>query len=272
VNHATRQAAAQAQMLFQHLRALDLAPPPTLVDRLAELDRWADVDAALVHDPRALATAVADAIAAGKDPATDKQVTALLARSALASAQVGPVVAEVAGERRLAALDTAADEVVGLLAEEVARLDGVLRAAREVVGARLSRALADPATAASTLPAPHLSAWGQARDALGRLSVVTKAWRQLGQCTGRANVPARTADLVLIVAAPDAATLSRVVADHGTTEQAAALGGLDLSLATFAEYHERLANIAKQRQAAKQHDAADAKAQQRRANPRSHAA
>jgi hypothetical protein len=265
VNHATRQAAAQAQMLFQHLRALDLAPPPTLVDRLAELDRWADVDAALAHDPRALATATADAIAAGKDPATDEQVTAHLARATLASAKVGPVVAEVAGERRLAALDTAADEVVGLLSDEVARLDGVLRAAREVVGARLSRALAAPAEAASTLPAPHLSAWGQARDALGRLSQVVKAWRTLGQTTGRAHVQARTADLVLIVAAPDAATLSRVVADHGTTEQAAALGGLDLSLANFEEHRERVAEIAKQRQAAKQHDEQEARKPLKRA-------
>jgi hypothetical protein len=265
VNHATRQAAAQAQLLFQHLRALDLAPPASLVDRLAELDRWADVDAALVPDPRALAIATADAIAAGKDPATDKQVTAHLARATLASVQVGPVVAELAGERRLAALDTAADEVVSLLADEVARLDATLRAARDTVGPRLARALADPATAASTLPAPHLSAWGQARDAVGRLSTVVKAWRGLGQATGRANVPARTADLVLIVAAPDAATLARVVADHGATEQAAALGGVPLKLANFEEHRERVAKIAKQRQAAKQRDEAEAKQPLKRA-------
>jgi hypothetical protein len=242
-----RQARAQITLALGHLRSLDLDPPKALVDGLATIDRWADVDAALTVDRRQLATAVADAHAAGRDVAVDKGVTPLLARQTLASADLGPIVATLADERRAALLTATADEVVAILAAEVARLDTTLRAARETVGPRLTRALSDPATAATALPAPHLSAWGQARDAVLRLGTAAKCWRTLGAAVGRAHVPANHPDLVSITAAVDAPTLSRVVRDHGPDATAPAIAGVRLELATFEEHAERVAEIAKQR-------------------------
>jgi hypothetical protein len=247
-------------LLRQHLRSLGLDLPAKLAKDLDAADRWAAGVDRLGADRRALAIATGDAIAAGKDPADDPDVRRLATAATLAREQVGQSIGDVADDRRATALTRHADALVGVLATEVGRIDQALTRARDTIGAdALPRVLGDPTRAATTLGADALAAWAGARDATARLGVIVKAWRMLAEAVGAAHVPARSASLVLVVAAPDAATLARAVAAHGPSEQAAALAGLPLSLATFAEYHERTANIEQQRAAQKR--ANDQKAQ-----------
>jgi hypothetical protein len=239
---------ATVTLLRQHLGSLGLDLPPKLAKDLDAADRWAEGADRLGADRKALAVAVGDALAEGRDPADDPDVRRHATAATLDREQVRQAIGDEADTRRARALSRHADALVGVLATEVGRLDHALTRARDTIGAdALPRVLGDPTRAATTLGADALAAWAGARDATARLGVIVKAWRMLAEAVGAAHVPARSSALVLVVADPDAATLARAVAAHGHTEQAAALAGLPLSLATFAEYHERTAKLEQQR-------------------------
>jgi hypothetical protein len=243
----TRQTRSALMMIGQYLDRLDLEAPDAYRFELGEIDRWADGAGNLTADRRALAEAVADALAAGRDPATDKAVAVALARSNLAGQNVGQAVSEVADDRRAAALARHAPEIHAALAAEVARIDATLATARTAVGPALARTLTDHAHAAGTLRPDALAAWGAAREAVARLGTVVQAWRQLTTATGTVPPQSKGPALMLAVADLDAPDLDRIARDHGHDPTAPAIAGHRLDLADPDEFHKRQAKVAQQR-------------------------
>jgi hypothetical protein len=243
----TRQTRSAIMLIGQALDRLGLDPPDGYTDALAEVDRWADGAGNLTADRRALAEAVAAALADGRDPATDEAVGVALTRATLVRENIGPAVAEVADDRRAAVLARHAPEIHAALAAEVARIDATLATARTAVGGALARTLADPGHAAGTLRPDQLGPWGAARDAVTRLGTVVQAWRQLTTATGTVPPQSKGPALMLAVADLDAPDLDRIAADHGTDPTAPAIAGATLDYADPDEFHKRQAKIAKQR-------------------------
>jgi hypothetical protein len=243
----TRQTRSAIMLIGQALDRLGIDRPDGYTAELAEVDRWAAAADQLGADRRALAEAVAAALADGRDPATDKAVTAHLTRATLVRENIGPAVAEVADDRRAAALARHAPALHAALAAEVRRLDKALAAARTAVGPALPRALTDPGHAAGTLRPDQLGPWGAARDAVARLGTVVQAWRQVTVATGTVPPQSKGPALMLAVADLDAPDLDRIARDHGHDPTAPAIAGHRLALADPDEFHKRQAKIAQQR-------------------------
>jgi hypothetical protein len=261
-----RQTRSALMLIGQALDRLSLAPPDGYTAELAEVDGWAASADQLGADRRALAEAVAAALADGRDPATDKAVGVALTRATLVRENIGPAVAEVADDRRAAALTRHAPAIHTALAAEVGRIDKALAAARQTVGPALPRALDDHAYAVGTLRPQQLGAWGEAREAVTRLGTVVQAWRQLTTATGTVPPQSKGPALMLAVADLDAPDLDRIVRDHGNEPTAPAIAGASLDYADPDTFAKRQAKIAKQRQARQQHDDDQAKRQLKRAS------
>jgi hypothetical protein len=245
---------AAITLIGQNLAQIDLDPPKPYADQLDAIAGWVARTDTLTVDRTELATAVADCLAAGKDPAANPDVAAMLVRAGLARENVAQDVTGIADQRRAAVLHEHADTLLDLLAGEVDRLDTVLTEARDAVGDRMARALKDPSYATGSLRPDQLAAWGRARDAIARLGVSFTAWKLIVTTTGRAHVDPKSRTQLLAVADLDADQLDEVVRYYGTDPTAPAVAGHRLSLATPEGYRERVAKVEQQRTDARQPD------------------
>jgi uncharacterized small protein (DUF1192 family) len=230
--------AATFSIAKQNLAALDLELPDALTAELAEIDQQLTGREQLLDvDRSTLAATVADCLAAGNDPATDPDVTALLTRVHLSDLGIGRQLADLAHQRRAEALTRHADDLVTALQEVVRHAGKALADARTLLPPRIP--LTDPYLSATLRGPEQLAAYGQATVALDRLTTAVKTWVILGRATGQAGVATKHPHAPLILAALTADELAAVPRQA----LAPAHAGHDLELASFAEFHQRIANI-----------------------------
>jgi uncharacterized small protein (DUF1192 family) len=244
--------AATLSLTQQHFAALDLELPDAFTAELAEIDQQLSGREQLLDvDRSALAATVADCLAAGRDPATDDDVNALLTRVHLSDLGIGRQLADLAHQRRAEALTRHTDDLVAALQEVVRHAHQALAHARTMLPPRVP--ITDPYLS-STLRGPEqLAAYGEATVALDRLTTSVQTWVLLGRATGQADVTTNHPYAPLILAALTADQLAAVP----RKALAPAHAGHDLELASFAEFHERVANIDlenQRRMTQRQHD------------------
>ncbi len=209
---------------------------PLPADLAADLDH-ADALAASADTLRptrqAIAEAVRAAVAAGKDPASDRTCQRLATASTLASLGAGDALAAEADALRLRALATHADELTRTWR---GRFDPaavqVARAVAECPGIPL-----DAGAHVGALRAPQLEAWHAGRAGLHDIETITSLWQIVMTNAKLANVGAPWTR-PLIAAELDARTADKVGPTAKPGDLAAA--GVPLSLATPAEHAERV--------------------------------
>lgn len=236
MSSATRSA---LMIIRQHFPHLGIELPRGLAADLAEIDRVFGSQDVLTSSRRTLAEAVADALAAGKDPATDKAVLAHLAREQMRLMNLDGELADVAEDRRAAALRSHADAILELLAEVVDRADETLEEARDgIAGLDLTD---DERVGAM---APHqMALWGRAREALAHVERVVQVYAMLLGACGFGIVPPHRRPLV--IAELSLAELNAL--GHQPHATAAVHAGHRLSLATPDTFAERLARLEEDR-------------------------
>lgn len=224
-------------IIRQHAPHLGIELPDGLIADLAEIDRvFADQDA-LNGNRRSLAEAVADAMAAGKDPATDKAVIVHLAREQMRLMNLGNDLTALAEDRRADALRSHADAILELLSGVIDRADETLAEARD----RIPGLDLNDDDRVRTMAPDQMAQWGRAREALAHVERVAQIWSMLVSACGLGTLPPHRRPLVIAEL-----SLSELNAlGHQPNAAAAVHAGHRLSLATpdtFAERLDRLEN------------------------------
>lgn len=222
-------------IIRQHFPHLGLALPDGLITELAEIDRvFADQDA-LNGNRRSLAEAVADAMSAGKDPATDKAVIVHLAREQMRLMNLGNDLSALAEDRRADALRSHADAILELLSGVIDRADETLADARD----RIPGLDLNDDDRVRTMAPDQMALWGRAREALAHVERVVQVYGMLLGACGLGVLPTHRRPLVIAEL-----SLSELNAlGHQPHAVAAVHAGHRLSLAnpdTFAERLDRL--------------------------------
>ncbi|MDO9498108.1 MAG: hypothetical protein Q7J48_20560 [Nocardioides sp.] len=232
MSSATRSALMITRQHFPHL-GLEL--PAGLMADLAEIDRvFANRD---VFDSsrRSLAEAVANAMAAGKDPAADKTVISCLAREQMRLMNVGNELSDLAEDRRADALRSHVDAIFELLSGTVERADETLAEVRE----RIPGLDLKDEDIVRTLAPEQMALWGRAREALAHVERVAQIWGLLVFACGLGALPPHRRPLVIAEL-----SLSELNAlGHQPVATAAVHAGHRLSLATPDTFAERLARL-----------------------------
>lgn len=229
------------QFTRQHFRHLGLDLPASLTAALDQADAEAQaMREAITADDAALGEAVAAAVKAGKDPATDKAVTAHLARRQLGSL-LGDAFEEGAKARRAEAIAAQVPAIIATLAPVVEEADATLADLRaKVPGVDLTSP-----HLLNSVPTAHLTLAGQARDAVARLERIGQLWPLLAQAAGVRYV-AEMAPLVLADLGTDELdALPRQA--RGGNMIAAAHAGHRLALATLEDYQMRCRDVEAER-------------------------
>ena len=232
MSSATRSA---LMIIRQHFPHLGLELPDGLTADLAEIDRvFADRDA-LNGSRRALTEAVADAMSAGKDPATDKAVIVELAREQMRLMNLGNDLSALAEDRRADALRGHADAILELLSEVIDRADETLAEARE----RIPGLDLNDDDAVRNMAPEQMALWGRAREALAHVERVVQVYGMLVGAVGLGVLPPHRRPLVIAEL-----SLSELNAlGHQPNAIAAVHAGHRLSLATPETFAERLARV-----------------------------
>jgi hypothetical protein len=232
MSSATRSA---LMIIRQHFPHLGLELPRGLTADLAEIDRvFANRDV-LEGSRRPLAEAVANAMSAGKDPATDKAVIAHLAREQMRLMNLGNDLSALAEDRRGDALRSHADAILTLLSSVIDRADQTLEEARErIPGLDLN----DDDQVRNMTP-DQMALWGRAREALAHVERVAQVWAMLVSACGLGTLPPHRRPLM--IAELSLAELNAL--GHQPNATAAVHAGHRLSLATPETFAERLARL-----------------------------
>lgn len=222
-------------IIRQHFPHLGLELPSDLAADLAEIDRvFADRDT-INGNRRTLAEAVADAMAAGKDPATDKTVMVHLAREQMRLMNLDGELAAVAEDRRADALRRHADAILNALSGVIDQADETLAEARErIPGLDLT-----DDDRVHTMAPEQMALWGRAREALAHVERVVQVYAMLLGACGLGILPPHRRPLVIAEL-----SLSELNAlGHQPNATAAVHAGHRLSLATPDTFAERLNRI-----------------------------
>jgi hypothetical protein len=225
---------AAIQQTRQHYRHLRLDLPAKLVDTLAAIEARRERPY-LRADPRAILDAVSAALAAGKDPATDKAVQTALARQQLATTSgLGALLDEQDAADQAAALREAAPTILEDLSRVVDQAGAVLEQARAMVP---NLDLATPAALHSS-QGSLIAMWGQAKDAADRLQRAVQVWQQVVSACRLASLSGSRNPLILADLTPD--ELARL---NGRDAMAPVHAGHPLKLATPETYKQRCQRI-----------------------------
>lgn len=222
-------------IIRQHSPHLGLELPDGLIADLAEIDRvFADRDV-LNSSRRALTEAVAAAMAAGKDPATDKAVIAHMAREQMRLMNLDNDLSALAEDRRADALRSHADAIIELLAGVIDRADVTLAEARE----RIPGLDLNDDDRVRTMAPEQMAWWGRAREALAHVERVAQIWAMLVSACELGTLPPHRRPLLIAEL-----SLSELNAlGHQPAAVAAVHAGHRLSLATPDAFAERLARV-----------------------------
>ena len=210
----------------QNFRKLGLDLPAAVTDELAKIDQTLTRAEDLGSDTSGLAAAVFDALFAGKKP-TDTKVMQEALLVQLKAINIRGRLDEEANRRRKDVLDRHAPALIDQMAPVIEDADAAFVAARDLIPN-----LSFEPSVASGLPANHMEAWGRARDAIERVDAVVAVYRLLAP-VDRRFLALTVADLTL----DDARRIG-----HKAVAVSLATGGHRLSLATLAEYRERLSD------------------------------
>lgn len=196
------------------LDKLEVEMPTVVVEELQRFDFRSSVTYAF--DPKECADAVVDALLAERNPLTDKKVLGhLLTRQ---MSELAPMLKVRIEERRADLLASHAETILSALVPVVTDADAVLEKARtEIPNLDL-----EDRDFVNRLPAEHMTTWGQAREAIGRLTHVVKLWQTLAGACGLAylsqgNRPLILADLTaaeLDSLGPDAKAITPALKGH----------------------------------------------------------
>lgn len=219
-----REILGQVTNLESALRRCGLELPPAVVAAIDQANTdAADLAAGTAGD---VAAAVLQARAAGKNPETDKKVTA-----ALLATLTGPANGILATERARRTVDAIrahAGEVIADLADVVDAAQHDLEAARNVCGTVDVAGEIDP-----TRSTPEVAAaFATYRDAAAKVDTAVRAWQTVATITGT-----RTGDRTLIVAPLDPDQRAAMTVKAGAAEVIAA--GIRLDLADLDGYRQR---------------------------------
>lgn len=228
-------------MIRQHFRNLGLTLPAKMVTDLGALDTASGNLATLRPNPRALGSAILDALTAADDPATDTTVRTELARQQLA-ATADRLVGDMAEERRNAILTAHAPGLLAALTPVIDAADKALTTAREQIGDQLD--LTDAAI--TGLRPAQMAAWGAAREHAGRVELAAQCWAIVAQHAGLAHIPHDKRPLV--VADLTAEQLGQL--GHRPQPRAVIAAGHRLNLASPDEFTARCERVDQQRQQA----------------------
>lgn len=240
------------QQIRQHFKHLDLSLPKKLAAELAEVE-----DMALRFTP-ANAGGVAEALhaaqVAGRDPATDEAVRTALTRMLLVhhSGAINAAQESVQEKARRSALVKHAPDLIETMRPVVEAAERDIAKAREVLATDNLRL--DDQKMIGSLDSSRLAPWANAREALLRVERVQEVWTYIASATRLAAVEPETKALI-VVDIDDLQSVSRL--DNGgfgdlyrkSDARAAVEAGLPMSLATFAEYGERVAAVNAREQA-----------------------
>jgi hypothetical protein len=219
----------------QHFPKLGLEFPAELTAELDEIDHVFANQSIITFSRRALAEAVADALAGGKDPATDKTVAPHLARAQMQGMNLDGELAQVGEDRRAAALRRHADSIIDSLAGVVDRADETLEHAREQIP---GLDLTNDERVRSMSP-EQMATWGRAREALAHVGHAAQLWTMLVSACDLLTVQPHRRPLVIAeLSLPELDALG-----HQPHATAAVHAGHRLSLATPSTFAERLARL-----------------------------
>jgi len=215
----------------------------------AVTDTWAQVG--LLNStvqkitPGDLAAAVATAILAGRDPASDPDVLRVLAINQLTSnVNLSGAVAALGYDRFRAACLEHADAIVKAWRRPFSDAAATLTAAHQ----RIGHLQLDDTSTILRAGGDIAAVWASATAAVGVIDTITAGWTALGELTRTA--PADRNHAVLRVADVDYQTwTAKQLHGKRMTPWELVLAGLTLSLPTAREYRERVAAITAARQA-----------------------
>jgi hypothetical protein len=253
---AVTQAVSQIRSRY---KLLGIKPPATLFAEFTDVET--KLGASLRHDPADLAAAVADAQAAGVDPALDEKVREQLARRQLAQSNLSQHLQPQREQRQLEVLNRHAPELLADLGKVVAAADATLVKARHVIGG-----LHLDADYLGAVPVDKLSLWGEAREAAQKVHAAADLWAAIITGTERLQqIPHGRRPLIIA----DLSYRDLDAVTHGQTYPAKPAdvieAGHPLSLAADAEeFTRRCKRIDRERQDA----AAQAHAEQEDASRR----
>jgi hypothetical protein len=226
---SNRPHAGTITVLNQALRRLDIPLPAALTDELAKIDqaiaRLDQAGARRVDLPRL----IGDAVLAGRDPATDKDIVAAAVANTLAPMEAAAG-AELHG-RRFDAVIEHRGAILKSLKSCVEEANEAITAARNVIE---NLDLTDRSQV-GTVATSHMTTWGRAFDHRTRLADVVMAWTSLaGSDYQPMYKPLVLADLTgaeYLKLGPTPQALAAVDAGHA------------LALADFSEHATRVAKV-----------------------------
>ena len=229
-------ASVALQQTRQVFRQLGLPMPKKFEQALAKATAYTD-GPSLAYDAQACTQAIVAALEAGADPATDPDVRTHLARQQLHSMRVGELLHQHADDRKAALLVEHIGDFIAVMSEVVEQADEAIQQARQAIP---NLNLHDPGFV-SALPPEHMTLWGRAREAVGRLERISKVWHLLMPA---GPVQPSGVHRPLMFAALSAEQLRALGPQPKPT--AAAHAGHRLSLATPQQYAERVAAVQEQ--------------------------
>lgn len=217
---------------------LSLNPPKAILDARARAER-VSAGSQQLGSGDGLPEAVAHAIDAGGDPATDPEVARLLTLAQLASRNIGEAVAQVARDDLANVFTDHSDAIVKAWRKPFDQAAANLAAAHGVLGSVELEQTADIISRGGTAA----DAWVQAQTASGTIDVIQSGWTSLA---GLQHVTLDRRYLALRTADIDVDTWLRLnLTDQRLKPWQVVSEGLTLSLPTMREYLQRAQGMAK---------------------------
>jgi len=195
----------------------------------------------------AIGQAVAEALDRGDDPAADSEVQRLLAATQISGEGTAQAVDAIVFEAFREAVHENADALVKSWQQPFDKAAATLATAHQAIG---DLAL-DDHIAIMVKGGDIAKVWGDARNAADTIGRIVMGWSALGEVAHLASRDQRWNALRL--AAVDPAAFG-AIDPRKITPWEAVLAGLDLSLPSFEQYHQRVRAI-EQAAARAQHDA-----------------
>lgn len=232
-----------ARQLSGAITTLDIKVPKAVTDAYADTERVINEAQHLAGPRDGLGAAVAAALFAGNDPEADPVVQRIVTSTAIGNEGIARQVQDIAFDRYREAVIEHNEAIVKAFRKPFDTAATSLTEAHTRIG---DIALDD--TAAILIKGNDIAeVWAKARTANKAIGDIVIAWAALGEFTRIA--PADQNHRILRLANPDFATWEeRSLTGMKLDAWGCLLAGLTLELPTFAEYRERRAHIAAEKQ------------------------
>ncbi|MGH8880654.1 MAG: hypothetical protein ACRD0P_25425, partial [Stackebrandtia sp.] len=163
---------AALRIARQNFRHLGIQMPTELGKELGDIRATLLRAPKFAHDETALPAAVWNAVAAGRDPFTDKNVVAQLHADLLTKEHLGARLPQHADALEAVALHRHAPAILATLSDTVTTADELIADAHDKIP---GFDIANPSGAAM-LPPQYATTWANARSATASLAMVAATW------------------------------------------------------------------------------------------------